>query len=47
MPKFDIFNASVVVDDVEQTEYDVVTDNEKKTVTCWIQSEAGKVCHLN
>jgi hypothetical protein len=44
MPRFGIFDANVLVDDVELPEYDVLTDNTTNTVTCWIPCEAGKVC---
>jgi hypothetical protein len=47
MPQFDIFDANVVVDNVALPEYDVATDTQTKTVTCWIPSEAGKVWPLN
>lgn len=37
------FSAWITIDGVEATEYDVVTSDDKKTVTCWIASELGKV----
>jgi hypothetical protein len=43
MPTFDIFDAHILVNDVERPEYNVLTDEKAKTVTCWIQSEVGKV----
>jgi hypothetical protein len=43
MPQFGIFEAAVVVDDLELPEYCIKTDHDTKTVTCWIPSEAGKV----
>jgi len=43
MPTFGIFEASVSIDNVNLTEYNVVVDAKKKIITCWIPSEAGKV----
>ncbi|KAK7031206.1 hypothetical protein VNI00_013622 [Paramarasmius palmivorus] len=39
--------AWVTVDGVEAQEYDVQVDKEKKTVTCWIASEAGKTYEVS
>jgi hypothetical protein len=44
MPRFSAFETAVVVNDLDLPEYGVQTDHATKTTTCWIPSEAGKVC---
>ncbi|RDB28389.1 hypothetical protein Hypma_014895 [Hypsizygus marmoreus] len=47
MPRFDIYEASIEVDGVNLPEYNVTTDEETKTVTCWIPSEVEKCFVVN
>lgn len=43
MPDFQAFHAKVKVDGIELPEYDVQIDLDRKCVSCWVPSEAGKV----
>ena len=50
MPTFGTINAYIKVDGTGLTEYDVQIDEKKKSVSCWIASETGKVrslCHCS
>ncbi|KAF9260063.1 hypothetical protein L218DRAFT_907660 [Marasmius fiardii PR-910] len=42
MPRVNDFSACITVDGSALNEYDVQIDEETRTVTCWIASEAGK-----
>lgn len=43
MPDLQAFHAEIKVDDIELPEYDVQVDQDRKIVSCWVPSEAGKV----
>ena len=44
--KFGEFGARIMIEDKEVQHYAILVDPAKKEVSCWIASEAGKVCEF-
>ena len=43
MPRFKVFDVYIECGGKKLEEYDVRVDEDRKTVTCWVESKAGQV----